>query len=110
MNNNKCMSFLKVNNYICPVCKQEHETLSNYSTVVCDRCLYMYGLTTIDDESMTVGFDKNNFFYCEINGLLFRTKECFVRGIPCYINTENNKISILATVKVPNGPKTIIKK
>jgi hypothetical protein len=27
----------------------------------------MYGLTTIDDESMTVGFDKNNFFYCEIN-------------------------------------------
>jgi len=70
----------------------------------------MYGLTTIDDESMTVGFDKNNFFYCEINGLLFRTKECFVRGIPCYINTENNKISILATMKVPQKDKNSPKK
>jgi len=103
------MIFLKVNNYICPVCKQEHETLSNYSTIVCDRCLYMYGITTVDEESMTVGFDKNKLFYCEINGLLFRTEECFVRGIPCYINTENNTISILATMKVPqkdnNSPK-----
>ena len=109
MNISKWMNIFKVNNYICPVCKQEHETLSNYSSIVCGRCLYMYGLTTVDDESMTVGFDKNNFFYCEINGLLSRTKECFVRGVPCYINTENNTISIIATMRVPqvsgNSPK-----
>jgi hypothetical protein len=72
----------------------------------------MYGLTTEDDESMTVGFDRNKFFYCEVNGLLFKTNECYVKGVHCYINTENNTISIIATVVIPKNPtnKAISKK
>lgn len=99
---------LKVNNYRCPLCNEEHETLSNYSTVVCNTCINMYGVTTEYEESMTIGFDKNKNFYTEIAGVIYRTKECYVRGYPCYIRVENGVISIIATTKITK--KRIIKK
>ena len=99
------MTLIQLNNFTCPICDTNHETLSNYSTIVCKRCIYMYGLTNEYDESMTVGFDKNMFFYSEVNGLLSFSKECYVLGKHCYINTENRTISIIATVPIPQNIK-----
>jgi hypothetical protein len=95
------MNFLKVNYYICPICIEVHESLSNYSTIICNKCVDSYGLTNKHDESMSIGFDRNKQFYNEVNGLIYRNKECYVRGYPCYINTENNIISIIGTTSIP---------
>jgi len=95
------MNCIALNIYTCPLCYEQYESLSNYSSSVCEKCVNTYGLTTEDDESMSIGFDRNKEFYNDVNGLISRGRECYVRGVPCYIHTENNIINIVCTSPIP---------
>ena len=79
----------------------EYENKSNYSNVVCNTCLFMYGTLDIHGEDSVTVFVNNGHIFSDINGVIVPSGECTIKNIKCYGIINNKDILFVKTVKIP---------
>jgi len=98
----------EINNcYHCPVCNNVDQHMI-HSMQVCDSCLFIYGTTDKDDNSVIFFRSKTSpKLLAERDGIVYDNMyECYVKGIHCMAKILFNKMIIASTVPIPKNNKT----
>jgi len=95
----------KINVFKCPVCNNNHETLSKYSRIVCDSCINMFGMTNRKGDKLEIILDDDSPFFTKVENYYSKNKECYINGYPCYIIISENldTYEIVCTIYIPNN-------
>jgi len=97
------LNIKKINIFNCPVCNNNHETLSKYSRVVCDTCINMFGMTNCKGDKLEIILDDDSPFFTKVQNCYSKNKECYINGYPCYIILSENldTYQIVCTMYIP---------
>lgn len=67
-------------NFPCPICKKNHQTLRRYKDAVCQTCLDVYG--TKNKEGLSKEFLNRDAF----GGIICFCEEVATNDLTCYVN------------------------
>jgi hypothetical protein len=96
-----------INVFYCPICNNTHQTSSNYSRVVCNRCIKDFGITNKIGDTLEI-INDDNMFFTKVDNHYSKNKECYVKGYPCYIVTSEcfyDNCKVVCTLPIPYNLK-----
>jgi len=92
---------------VCPVCNKNSKDVI-HTRQVCDNCLFIYGTTDKDDNSVIFFRSKTSpKLLVERDGIVYDNMyECYVKGIHCMATILFDKLIIVSTISIPKNNKT----
>ena len=96
-----------INVFYCPICNTTHQTSSNYSRVVCNKCIKDFGITNKIGDTLEI-INEDNMFFTKVDNSYSKNKECYVKGYPCYIVISecfHDNCKVVCTLPIPYNSK-----
>ena len=91
-----------INVFSCPICNNKHKTASNYSRVVCNNCISIFGTTDQHGKKLEIVIEDSPFF-TKVEEHYSKNKECYINKRECYIivSDDFNNYEIVSTIPIP---------